>query len=115
MTDLNADEQRYLMQAFDASPVDWFRPTGVGEQHFSDPQIQRIVAALVAGGLMIGQPDCHARLTDLGRKRAARLSKPQHRGYFRIRHKVWLAVVTTSGAAVILLLLFRWSGVLQEY
>ena len=110
MTDLTADEQRYLVQAFDASPEAWFRPTGVGQQHYSDRQIDRLVAALVAAGMMVGQPDCHARLTDLGRKRAAQLNKPQRNR--RYRRKVWLAVVSTTGVVVASLLLFWWSGIL---
>jgi hypothetical protein len=113
MADLTADEQRYLMEAFDASPREWFRPAGVAQERFSDREIDRIVAVLVRAGMMDGQPDCHARLTERGRKHAMWLSKPARNKWRGGQggRRIAAAAATALGAVVILLYLMRWKGI----
>jgi hypothetical protein len=108
MVALTHDEARYLMEAYDAAPHQWFRPTEMARQRFSEPQIDRIVESLVAVRLIDCQPDCHARLTELGRRRAVQLGKPrsgwrQPRG----RRTILIAVASASGLFALALILFR--------
>ena len=112
--ELSEDEQCYLLDAFDASPGEWFRPTGVAPQRFTGNRLEQIVAGLVRAGMMDGQPDCHARLTERGRKHAAWLNKPT-RGRWTTsdrRRRVTASVIATAVAIGLLILLMRWSGVL---
>ncbi|MEO6435389.1 MAG: hypothetical protein ABIP55_06460, partial [Tepidisphaeraceae bacterium] len=92
MISLSIEEERYLTEAFNRSPEAWFRPTDVGQQQFSNRQIDGIVAGLVGAGMMDGQPDCHARLTPQGRKHAAHLGTPRNDWWqARLRRKVVVA------------------------
>lgn len=108
MCDLSPDEQSYLIAAFAASPREWFRPRTVERQQFSDRAIDTIVESLARLGLIDGQPDSHARLTDQGRKEAAQLGKLAKRDWRkfyrrrRLRIIVALVVITLSAMIVIL-------------
>ena len=72
MINLSTDEDRYLLAAFSASPREWFRPGTVGADDYSTRQLQAIVTSLAHHGFLDAEPDCHARLTDRGRKHASK-------------------------------------------
>ena len=78
---LTPDEERYLVAAFAQAPREWFRPMGVLGAVFSVRQTAGMVATLVDAGMLDGEPDCHTRLTDRGRKEAARLSRSDQPSY----------------------------------
>jgi Mn-dependent DtxR family transcriptional regulator len=80
MPELSADEQRYLLAAFIAIPQDWFRPQAVGRDlAFSERQSDDIAQTLAAAGMLVASPQCHARLTEPGRKEGARLASAGRR------------------------------------
>src|SRR5437867_2993126 len=111
MTELSAEEQRYLMAAFAASPRDWFRPRAVDTRSFPSHEIDRIVAALDQRGLMQAEPESHARLTDRGRKEAAHLGELANRDWrkFYKRRKARIAVASTTVAFLLSLALLKWA------
>ncbi len=111
MSESVLDEQRYLRAAFAISPDGWFRPGTIETSQFSDRQIERIVASLVVQGMMDAQPQCHARLTPLGRKHATNLQRMAGRNwpsfYRRRRVRIVVASVTVGVLAVVILLRAR--------
>ena len=75
MPELSTDAQRYLLAAFIAIPQDWFRPQVIGrELAFSERQSDDIAHTLAVAGMLVATPQCHARLTEPGRKEATRLA-----------------------------------------
>jgi Mn-dependent DtxR family transcriptional regulator len=114
MIELSTDEQQYLMAAFTASPRDWFRPRTVDPRHFSGGEIDEIVRTLDRLGLMQGQPERHARLTDRGRKEALRLCKLAARDWraFHARRQVRFMLASTAVALVISLVALKWVGLI---
>jgi hypothetical protein len=108
---LTPDEQRYLLAAFYQSPNGWFRPMGVERLDFSSRQTAGMIASLVDAGLLDGQPDCHARLTDRGRREAARLARTEPVSYgdaiasARRRRGMWQFSIACAALAVCLLTL----------
>ena len=111
MSESVLDEQRYLQAAFAISPDDWFRPGTIETSQFSDRQIERIVASLVVQGMLDAQPQCHARLTPLGRKHAAGLNRLATRNwpnfYRRRRVRIVMASVTVGVLALVIVLRLR--------
>lgn len=75
MAEITVEQERYLLAAFTRSPRDWFRPQQIGLGSMSEEETAQIVAGLAAEGMLDAQPDCHARLTPLGRKEAERLTR----------------------------------------
>ena len=113
MTELSVNEQRYLLSAFGASPREWFRPGTVSSNDFSARQIDEIVGSLARRGLLDAQPNCHARLTDLGRKLARRMDKLA-RGEgrrWRPRQSTVIAIASV-GALVCLVIVLMVAGIL---
>ena len=112
MTELSDDEQHYLMAALAASPRDWFVPTSIDRQRYSDREIDRIVEALDRRGLMQAQPQLHARLTDRGRKEASHLCELANRDWrkFYNRRRTRIAVASTVLAFIASLAVLRWAG-----
>jgi hypothetical protein len=112
--DLSHDEQHYLLAAFVAAPSEWFRPRNVDAEDFSDREIDVIVASLAKRGLMDGQPDCHARLTDRGRREASQLGKLARRDWrkFYKRRRTMIALASTIAALVVVLFTLRLTGLL---
>ena len=108
MVSLSDDEQRYLQAAFLASPQDWFRPRTVSLRDFSDREIDKIVGSLSRHGLMDAEPECHARLTELGRRQAEQLGKLAKRDwgkfYRRRRTRIIVAAIVV-GVCILLVLL----------
>jgi len=114
MTTLSADEQRYLVDAFAFSPSEWFQPRQVSRDHFSDRAIDQLVESLARQGLMNGQPDCHARLTDLGRRTAEQagiLERRDWKQFYRRRRARIVVASVVVGLSVVLVIL-RTTGVL---
>jgi Mn-dependent DtxR family transcriptional regulator len=114
MSELSLDEQRYLLAAFVAIPQDWFRPQAIGrELAFSDRQSDDIAQTLAVAGMLVASPQCHARLTEPGRKEAARLASADRRIPRRWRgvaaansRLVAIAWLVLLGSVVIALLCF---------
>ena len=108
MTELSIDEQRYLLDAFASSPTEWFRPRDVDRDHFTDRTIDQLVESLARRGLINGQPECHARLTDLGRTTASHLAvlakKDWPRFYKRRRVRIALAAAAAALSLVLVVL-----------
>ena len=108
---LTPDEQRYLLAAFYHSPNEWFRPMGVERTGFSSRQTAGTIASLVDAGLLDGQPDCHARLTERGRREASRLARTEPVSYgdviasARRRRGMWQFAIACSLLLVCLLTL----------
>jgi hypothetical protein len=113
-TALSHNEQHYLVRAFDSSPTAWFLPRQVARDEFSDRVIDQIVESLGRRGLMDGQLDCHARLTDLGRKIAAELTVLSKRDWpkFHKRRKVRIALATAALLVSLTFVVLRTAGVL---
>jgi hypothetical protein len=113
-TQLSGDERRYLLAAFDSSPTGWFLPRHVARNEFSDRVIDQLVQSLGRRGLMDGQFDCHARLTDLGRKMAAELAVLSTRDWPRFykRRKVRIMLAGAIVVVSLALAVLRTAGVL---
>jgi hypothetical protein len=112
MSESVLDEQRYLQAAFAISPNDWFRPGTIETSQFSDRQIERIVASLVVQGMLDAQPQCHARLTDMGRKHATSLKRLAARDWpsFYRRRRVRIVTASVTVAVLVLLVVLRVRG-----
>ena len=114
MSDLSDEEERYLLAAFAAVPREWFRPHEVSRSEFGDRAIDHLVESLVRRGLMDGDPERHVRLTDPGRREAARLGKLAKRDWprFRARRRVRIALAATAAAVCLVLVLLKASSLL---
>jgi hypothetical protein len=112
--ELSSDEQRYLLEVLRSSPSDWFLPRGVACDQFSHRTIDQIVQSLNRRGLMDGQFDCHARLTELGRKTAAQLEIVAKRDWPRFykRRKVRIALAAVAVLVLLALAMLRIAAVL---
>ena len=96
MIALSDDELNYLLAAFADSPHEWFLPNSVGARDSSARKIDTIVDGLARRGLMDAQPGCHARLTNHGRKIAARMHKLSIRSDPNACHRVSRTVAVVS-------------------
>ena len=113
-SELSSDEQRYLLDAFNFSPTAWFLPREVARDQFSDRTIDQIVESLGRRGFMNGQLDCHAKLTELGRKTAAQLAVLAKRDWprFHKRRRMRIAIVAAVVLTLLTVLVLRTAGLL---
>ena len=114
MSALSLDEQQYLQAAFIASPQDWFRPRTVSFRDFSDREIDKIVGSLSRQGMMDAEPECHARLTERGRREAEQLGKLAKRDWckFYKRRKTRIIVASVAGGFCIALVVLKSTGLI---
>ncbi|MGH7178016.1 MAG: hypothetical protein ACREJC_11595 [Tepidisphaeraceae bacterium] len=109
MNELTNEEQGYLLAAFATSPNEWFLPRTLETRNYSPPKIDRIVQALAERGLLMAQPDCHARLTDRGRSKATLLAKLAGRDWrkFYKRRKIRIVAASIAGGVTVLLITLK--------
>jgi hypothetical protein len=104
VSELSTDERRYLLAAFAATPLHWFRSQVVGRQaDLSFREIDQLLASLVHAGLLDADSQHCARLTDLGRAAAAGFLQPHRNTPHRLLRRRWLVPACALGITVGLL------------
>jgi hypothetical protein len=104
VSELSAEERQYLLAAFAATPLHWFRSQVVGRRNdLSVHETGELLASLVHAGLMDADSQHCARLTDLGRTAAAEFLKPGRKSQHRPPRRRWLVPACAFGITLCLL------------